>query len=244
MGVVMAPGDLDGVWQTCAFPGFLIALADGRRILVDTGPHRRHITEPMYEFAGSDFANHLIPRMTPADDPVNRLAELGLTLADIDILVATHCHFDHIGNLADFSASEIVIHRDALIAGLDRGKANQPGGIPESAADGTPLNYRVIESDTDLASGLTLIETPGHAPGHLSVFLRLPETGPIILAIDAIYSQTNRDAANYSVAADPTQARASAERLIALAESENALLIYGHDPSQWATLKKAPDQYL
>src|SRR5918998_168060 len=78
LGTVMAPGDMDGQWAVCAFPGYLVSLNDGRQILIDTGPNRRHIHEPMYEFAGSTFADHLQPQMTEADDPRNRLAELGL----------------------------------------------------------------------------------------------------------------------------------------------------------------------
>ena len=120
LGAVMAPGDLDGQWAVCAFPGYLIELDDDRHILVDTGPNRRHIREPMYEYAGTNFADHLQPQLTEADDPRNRLAELGLTEADIDILILTHTHFDHAGNAADFTSSEIVIHRDAYADGRDR----------------------------------------------------------------------------------------------------------------------------
>lgn len=243
LGAVMAPGDADGVWAVCAFPGFLIELADGRRVLVDNGPNRRHIREPMYEYAGTDFGKVLQPLLTDADDPANRLAELGLRAADIDILVLTHTHFDHAGNTADFSASEIVIHRDAHAYGIERGRQGLPGGIPEHGADGAPLRYRLIDGDDELAPGLRLLATPGHAAGHLSLSILLPETGPVILAIDAIYSRFNRDHANYRIGADPELGRRSAERLIALAETEGALLIYGHDPEQWATLLKAPDRY-
>jgi len=243
LGVVMAPGDMDGQWAVCAFPGYLVALNDGRQILIDTGPNRRHIREPMYEYAGTNFADHLQPQMTDADDPRYRLAELGLTEADIDILVLTHTHFDHAGNAADFTSSEIVIHRDAYADGRDRAERGTAGGLPEHGADGQPLNVRIITSDTELVPGVTLLHTPGHANGHLSVMLRLPQSGTIILAIDAIYSRANRDAANYKVGANPTQGLASATRLISLAEQENALLIYGHDPRQWQQLKKAPEKY-
>ena len=243
LGAVMAPGDLDGQWAVCAFPGYLIELDDDRHILVDTGPNRRHIREPMYEYAGTDFHEHLQPQLTDADDPRNRLAELGLTEADIDILVLTHTHFDHAGNTADFTASEIVIHRDAHALGIERRKLGLPGGIPELGADGQPLAYSLIDGDTEIVPGVTLLHTPGHANGHLSVLLRLPETSVVILAIDAIYSRVNREARNYKIGADPLQGVASADRLIALAEQENALLIYGHDPEQWATLRKAPETY-
>lgn len=243
MGTVMAPGDMDGVWAVCAFPGYLVTLDDDRQILIDTGPNRRHIREPMYEFAGAALADHIHPQMTEADDPRNRLAEAGLTEADIDILVLTHTHFDHAGNTADFTASEIVIHRDAHADGRDKASRGVPGGFPEHGAHGTPLNVRLIDGDTELVPGVTLLHTPGHANGHLSVLLRLPQTGAVILAIDAIYSRANRDASNYKIGANPTQGLASADRLIALAEQENALLIYGHDPQQWQQLRKAPEKY-
>ena len=242
LGAVMAPGDMDGQWAVCAFPGYLIELADGRRPLVDTGPNRRHIREPMYEFVGSGFDRVLKLQMTDADDPRNRLAELGLTANDIDMLILTHTHFDHAGNTADFANSEIVIHRDSHAVGIAAAKEGQPG-IPETGADGKPLHYRILSGDTELVPGLTLLETPGHAHGHLSVQLQLPDTGPVILAIDAIYSQANRDFSNYKIGADPEQGQRSAERLINIAASENAWLIYGHDPIQWSQLRKAPEKY-
>jgi len=243
MGTVMAPGDLDGQWAVCAFPGFLFELEDGRRVLVDTGPNRRHIREPMYEYAGTNFGNHLKPQLTDADDPRNRLAELGLTPDDINILVLTHTHFDHAGNAADFTSSRIVIHEDALEFGRHRHAQGMPGSVPDTAPDGTPLSYDTFRGDHELVDGLTLLETPGHAPGHVSILARLPETGVVILAIDAIYSRVNHERGNYKIGFDPEAGRRSAERLIALAEAENAMLIYGHDPEQWATLRKAPDSY-
>lgn len=243
MGYVIAPGDLDGVWRECHFPGFLVELTGGRHVLIDTGPHRRHIEEPMFEFAGSDFANYLKPTMISEDDPLQRLAEIGLTPDDIDILIVTHCHFDHCGNVADFSSSEIVIHGNAFEDGRTRGDESRPGGIPLKDSNGKRLNYRVIDSDIEIAPGLTLLETPGHAPGHLSILIDLPDVGKMVLAIDAMYTRTNLERANFIVAGDSEHARRSAERLLRVAEEQNATLIFGHDPDQWAELRKAPDRY-
>lgn len=243
LGRVMAPGDLDGQWAVCAFPGYLFELADGRRVLVDNGPNRRHIREPMYEYAGTDFGDRLKLQLTDADDPRNRLAELGLTEDDIDILVLTHTHFDHAGNTADFTKARIIIHEYALEFGRQRYERGMPGGVPDVGDDGAPLRYETFRDDYEPADGLTLMETPGHAPGHVSILARLPETGAIILAIDAIYSRVNRERGNYKIGFDTEAGRRSAERLIALADAEDALLIYGHDPEQWAELRKAPDAY-
>jgi N-acyl homoserine lactone hydrolase len=85
------------------------------------------------------------------------------------------------------------------------------------------------------------VPTPGHTPGHLSAVLDLPETGPVILAADAINRASEPDE-GFADAADPIAAMASAERLLALGAPES-LLIYGHDPSQWRSLRKAPAFY-
>jgi N-acyl homoserine lactone hydrolase len=53
----------------------------------------------------------------------------------------------------------------------------------------------------------------------------------------------NRERGNYKIGSNPEAGRRSAERLIALAEAEDALLIYGHDPIQWTELRKAPEAY-
>lgn len=55
--------------------------------------------------------------------------------------------------------------------------------------DQPTLRYQLIEGDIELLPGLTLLETSGHAPGHQSVLVRLPQTGPVLLAIDAVVQQ-------------------------------------------------------
>ncbi|CAN5686046.1 N-acyl homoserine lactonase family protein [soil metagenome] len=243
LGFVMAPGDMDGRWAVCPFPGYLFELSDGSHILVDNGPHRRNIDEPMFEYGDSEFAKHLKPLLSREDDPKHRLAELDLTLDDIDTLVLTHTHFDHAGNTADFSGTRILIHRDAHAFGRERWEQGIPGGIPEFADDGSPLQYELFEGDLELAEGLMLLETPGHAPGHMSLLVELPASGAFLLAIDAIYSRINHLRNNYQVAFDSEQARASGHRCIEIAEQKNAELIYGHDPNQWTSLRQAPGIY-
>jgi N-acyl homoserine lactone hydrolase len=101
----------------------------------------------------------------------------------------------------------------------------------------------MIDGDADVVPGVRLLETSGHVPGHMSVLVRLPRTGPVILAIDAIYTQETLDTGNFKNYADPSRALASARRLADLARQEGALLVCGHDPAQWETLRKAPAYY-
>ena len=93
--------------------------------------------------------------------------------------------------------------------------------------------------------GLTLLETSGHASGHQSVLVRLPQTGPVLLASDAVVLQrlftTDRKAWPIE---NEEQLRASTRKLLDLVEREHvALVIFGHDGQQWQTLKKAPAYY-
>jgi glyoxylase-like metal-dependent hydrolase (beta-lactamase superfamily II) len=62
----------------------------------------------------------------------------------------------------------------------------------------------------------------------------------VILAGDAINRASEPDE-GFADAEDPKAAQASAARLLSLAPG--ALVIYGHDPAQWATLRKAPAAY-
>ncbi len=102
----------------------------------------------------------------------------------------------------------------------------------------------LVDGDTDLFPGFRLIRTDGHATGHQAVLLTLPQTGKVLLAIDAV--QTARrftpEVTLSPVDEDEAQLRASTQKLLDLAASESAaLVIFGHDGDQWRQLKKLPE---
>lgn len=237
-GVVLTPGS--GVGERIIIPivGFLIETDDGQHVLVDTGMHRKHIEDPDATFGGTAFGEYLTTIMTPEDDIKNRLTEIGLTPDDIDILVSTHFHFDHAGNHGDFGNSRIVTQRLAY----EHAKAH-PAPFPLDIWDLPHLNYEMIDGDVELLPGIQLLETSGHVPGHMSVVVRLPKTGTVVIAIDAIYTMENLETSNYQGQALPEQGKINAERLAAIAKAENGMLISGHDPAAWANLKYAPYYY-
>lgn len=100
----------------------------------------------------------------------------------------------------------------------------------------------------ELVSGVELIETSGHVPGHQVVLVRLPQTGPVLLAIDAAAMEVEFDPAtrldDNGADLDPMRAAASARKLFELARREGVMLtVFGHDEVQWAKLKKIPEFY-
>ena len=237
-GRVLTPGSDVGKVVRTPIVGYLIETEDGQHIMIDSGMHRKHIADPDATFRGTEFGNWLKVVMKPEDDIKNRLGEIGLTVEDIDVLVSTHFHFDHAGNHGDFSASRIVTQREAY----EYAKEN-PAPFPRDIWDLPNLNYEMIDGDMELVPGVELLKTNGHTPGHMSVLVRLPKTGPVMLAIDAIYTMENLETDNWSGYMDPAASLESAHRVADIAKREGAMLITGHDPEQWAQLKMAPSYY-
>jgi N-acyl homoserine lactone hydrolase len=145
-GQVLTPGSGDGVSILIPVPAYLIETADGRRILVDTGSPRKYILDPDGSIGGTPFTSDIRVVMTERDDPVARLAEMGFAPSDIDIVVATHFHFDHSGNLADFGGARIVVQRSAY----ERAASGYPPYSREPW-DLPYLRYDLIEGDVEIA---------------------------------------------------------------------------------------------
>lgn len=237
-GRILTPGRDAGVWRQFPVPAYLIETDDGRRILVDTGMHRKHIRNPEATFRGRPISQFITPIMSEADDIEHRLGEIGYSPADIDIVVSTHFHFDHAGNNADFSGARFVAQRDAHA----HARAN-PTLFPPDIWDFPDLDYELIDGNVDLVPGVTLLSTPGHVPGHMSVVVRLPRAGTMVLAIDAIPLREVYDHDDWSGQLDQEQARMSGHLLTEIALRERGVLIPGHDPKVWAALKRSPEYY-
>ncbi len=223
--------------RTIGIPGYLIETNDRKRILIDTGFPAAYVTDPAAAAAADGLGSfgHLLS-LTPLQTPQGQLALLGLTPADIDLLILTHGHIDHVGQIDAFARCPILIA--AAERAFDRpiyfGTA-RPLGWP----DATYIN---IHADLTLFPGLQILNTPGHSPGQLAFLLHLPETGPVLLTSDAI-SRPGEPAEGFAGSWDVLQAIANGQRLLTLAADTRALIIYGHGPDQWPTLKKAPECY-
>jgi N-acyl homoserine lactone hydrolase len=210
---------------------YLVQTSTGQHILIDTGLPANHASP-----AG-------MPPVESEKNVLEHLTDLGLSPSDINVVVSTHFDIDHVGHHPSFPQAQFIVqheHYELARSGHPRFSTSR------LYWDDPALQYRFVDGDTDLFAGFRLITTPGHVPAHQSVLLDLPQTGPVLLAIDAVVMEHlfTVDRVAWPIDDDETQLRASTKKLLDLRESEHvALVVFGHDGQQWQTLKKAPAYY-
>jgi N-acyl homoserine lactone hydrolase len=209
---------------------YLVQTGDGKNILIDTG-------------LPPDFSAPTMPSLAFGPTVLEHLAALGLGPKDIDMVISTHFDRDHAGYHEAFPHAEHVVqrrHYELARAGAPRFAAAR------SHWDHPSLRYRLVDGDTELLPGLSLIETSGHAPGHQSVLVRLPQSGPVLLAIDAVAQERlfTTERQPWPIDDDADELRANTRKLLDLVAREGVtLVVFGHDGAQWAGLRQAPEWY-
>lgn len=218
-------------------PGILIETDKDERVLIDTGFPARYADDVAKASADDRLGEFgVLLKLSHENMPAGQLALMDLRIEDIDYLIITHTHIDHVGNIDAFPGIPIVIGADerALPKPIYwRGK--QPIEWPDA-------NYVLVDSDYEIGKDFEILHVPGHTPGELAIMVKLPVTGWVLLTSDAISRPSEIDE-GFIDAHNPAQALAEANRILDLAKKRDAFVIYGHGPEQWNTLKKAPLSY-
>ncbi len=106
---------------------------------------------------------------------------------DAVCVINTHLHFDHCGGNRLFAGTPIHVQR------AEREAAREPDyTIPEWVEfDGA--TYVEHDGEADIAQGVRVLPTPGHAPGHQAVLVDTDD-GLVILGGDVGYTWKQFDA--------------------------------------------------
>jgi N-acyl homoserine lactone hydrolase len=111
------------------------------------------------------------------------LAALDMSPADITMVINTHLHFDHCGQNAVFKHAPFHVQR----AELARAQRESPDLA--SWFDFAGARFELLDGDTEIMPGLSVITTPGHTVGHQSVLVHGTD-GDDLLIGDAVYTPT------------------------------------------------------
>lgn len=223
-------------------PFFLLRHPRGL-VVVDGGNPLAVARNPRGHWGG--LADVFEVHMSEAQHCEAQLRALGVDPNDVSHVIQTHLHIDHTGALGHFPNAVVVAHereREAAFAADDPIKS----GYVRADYDRPELRWQIVGGDTDLfGDGLIrLLETPGHAAGHMSLLLDLADTGPVLLTADASDNRAQWEGrAHVRALHSRDEAARSMKRLHELADQTRATIVFGHDPANWTGLRHAPESY-
>jgi glyoxylase-like metal-dependent hydrolase (beta-lactamase superfamily II) len=215
----------------------LLVETAGQRVLIETGNGDKFPAK-LKDIYGIDHDRSV----------VDSLADIGVEPESIDVVVLTHLHFDHSGGATravgsgvepTFANADVVVQKAELDAALHPHERNRASYLAENVE---PLvaagRIRAVEGRAEVAPGISVIPTPGHSHGHQSVLidggdakaLFLGDVVPTSLHVRLPYIM----AYDLDVEATLESKRSIFER----AESEDWLLLFGHDRHHGARLAR------
>ncbi|WP_293811238.1 MBL fold metallo-hydrolase [uncultured Bosea sp.] len=203
------------------FNQYLIEDGD-RRMLIDTGP------------AGLLGESGKLP---------SALKAVGLAPENIDAVIITHMHRDHIGGLVAggrraFPNAEVYVGRREVAHWTDPAQRSTAPDFLKSSFDASAEFVRLypklqaIDGERSIVPGVSIIDLAGHTPGHIGV--RIEDGGKSMLMVgDMLFHPSLHPVAadiGFIFEQDPEAARAMRARFFPRAAEEKALIAATHMP--------------
>jgi glyoxylase-like metal-dependent hydrolase (beta-lactamase superfamily II) len=210
--------------------------------IVET-PQRRIIVDTCI---GNGKSNRSVPTWNGLDTPfLSHLAAAGYPADTIDTVLCTHLHVDHVGWnttaaggewVPTFPKARYVFGKDEY----DHWAAHSPAGEHRAVFEDSvqPIVTRgladLVASDDRLCEEVSLIPTPGHTPGHMSILIR-SDGEEAVLTGDVAHHPCQMAHLDWSSTADsdPVQSIETRRRLFSRFADTPALVFGGHfDPGR------------
>jgi N-acyl homoserine lactone hydrolase len=191
-----------------------------------------------------------VARATVNKTLAGQLAEIGYKPADITYLALSHYHYDHSANANLFAGSTWLVQRPERAAMFpDTPPANPlDPSVTDKFAKLKDSHTIVLDGDHDVFGdgSVVILSTPGHTPGHQSLFVNLAKTGPLVLSGDLYHYPAERTLKDFlpfggrGGDAEEAASKAKVEKLLA---DKGATLWIQHDIVADAKVKKSPAFY-
>ena len=202
--------------------GFLIETGD-HKIVMDLGFGPQTVEFPGFgPFIGGEF--------------MNSLAKTGVAREEVTAVVFSHLHLDHVG----WTSIEVDGKRELTFpnakhlctqADWDFWVADESGmGMhPEAVVPFLRDAVQYISPGDTIAPGITVLNTPGHTPGHISLHINAGDQ-EVFMIVDLLHNEAQFYEADWSVAfdIDPARAKETREAMYPQLDRPNVIVTDGH----------------
>jgi glyoxylase-like metal-dependent hydrolase (beta-lactamase superfamily II) len=208
-------GDLDMDYN------FWVIKSGDTVILMDTG----------YDIAAHDWLGEISVTPTPEG-----LKLIELDPLDVDIVITSHFHYDHIGYLYLFENAQVISGQAEYDYWFAKRDSNALEGEFTTADNLVPVEkalqegrLRLISDTAEVFPGITVYQVGGHCPGELIALIETA-SGSLILASDAahFYEQLENEWPFFAFT-NLDQMRAALSFILKLSKETGATVIPGHD---------------
>jgi N-acyl homoserine lactone hydrolase len=217
-------------------------------ILFDTGQDRASVTDESYFPGGlTGLVYRRLARFDigAQDTLTAQLAGLGYAPADVGAAIVSHLHQDHIGGLGELTGAELLLSADEW-AELS-GRAAELRGFLRRHIQLPGLKWNLITmdpaADESLApftrsldvlgdGSLTLLPTPGHTAGSMSLLVRRQARPPLLLVGDVTYGADILERGQIPGVGSRRQLAETSAKIRALqARLPGLVILPAHDPA-------------
>lgn len=224
-----------GQSKTFADAFYLIQHPDGN-LLWDAGLSEDLIGKEPFTTPEGAFT---VSRKTGIEE---QLKSIGLSTNDIKYIALSHTHFDHSGSASKLpNAIWIVQENEYNFVTSEEQKKQSPDNFNAiknlKALKKINGNYDVFGDGR-----VVIISTPGHTPGHQSLFVDLEQEGPLMLTGDMYHMEESRENSRVPIFNhDVDQTLASMEVFETFAKEKGARVIIQHSSKDYNSLNPAPE---
>lgn len=170
---------------------------------------------------------------------LDSLALADLAPEDIDIVLLTHLHGDHVGGAVDEDGELVFTNARHYMASMEWQHANSEDRLaklkPDKAEREREL-LRALQTDihlvnppTEVADRIEIMDARGHTPGHLVVLASAGDEG-LLHVTDAVILPLQWDHLDWIAEADSPAVATTRQELAALARREQLLVSGAHFP--------------
>ena len=224
-----------GQSKTFADAFYLIQHPDGN-LLWDAGLSEDLIGKEPFTTPEGAFT---VSRKTGIEE---QLKSIGLSTNDVKYIALSHTHFDHSGSASKLpNAIWIVQENEYNFVTSEEQKKQSPDNFNAiknlKALKKINGNYDVFGDGR-----VVIVSTPGHTPGHQSLFLDLEQEGPLMLTGDMYHMEESRENSRVPIFNhDVDQTLASMEVFETFAKEKGARVIIQHSTKDYNSLNPAPE---